>query len=127
VDNVRLEGVETEIEAQIQVMLRDWDSPLGRVFQDATQIVEDTARIAAPVSPKGSKLAPIGFLKATTRQSLERHHDDEGIIMGLVGASRYPLQLYRESNQSQGLHLEPRPEDLPQGRQRLPEGLPELS
>ena len=77
-------------EAAIQAMMRDWDSPLGRAIQDATGIVEDAARISAPVSPKGSKLAPIGFLKAGTRQSLELHHDAEGIIMGLVGTPRYP-------------------------------------
>lgn len=82
-------------EAAIQEMLRDWQSPVGRAIQDATQIVEDTARISAPVSPKGSKLAPIGFLKANTRQSLDLHHDADGVIMGLVGAARYPLQLHR--------------------------------
>jgi hypothetical protein len=102
VDNVHLRGVEAEIEDQIQVMLRNWDSPLGRVFQDATQIVEDTARIAAPVSPKGSKLAPAGFLKATTRQSLERHHDEDGIIMGLVGASRYPYNFIANPTSHKG-------------------------
>ena len=87
---VRTEGIEAEIEAQIQVMLRNWDSPLGRAFQDAVDIVEDTARISAPVSPVGSKLAPAGFLKANTRQSTELHHDDAGVILGLVGAARYP-------------------------------------
>jgi hypothetical protein len=102
VADVHLNGVEAEIEAQLQVMLRNWDSPLGRVFQDATQIVEDTARIAAPVSPKGSKLAPIGFLKATTRQSLERHHDEDGIIMGLVGASRYPYNFIANPTSHKG-------------------------
>jgi hypothetical protein len=102
VDNVRLEGVEAEIEDQIQAMLRNWDSPLGRAFQDATDIVEEAARIAAPVSPKGSKLAPIGFLKATTRQSLERHKDDEGIIMGLVGASRYPYNFIANPTSHKG-------------------------
>jgi hypothetical protein len=102
VADVHLNGVEAEIEAQLQVMLRNWDSPLGRVFQDATQIVEDTARIAAPVSPKGSKLAPIGFLKATTRQSLERHHDEDGIIMGLVGASRYPCNFIANPTSHKG-------------------------
>lgn len=78
-------------EAAIQAMLRDWESPVGQAIQDATQIVEDTARITAPVSPKGSRLAPIGFLKANTRQSLDLHHDDAGVIMGLVGSPRYPM------------------------------------
>ena len=88
---VRTEGIEAEIEAQIQVMLRDWDSALGRAFQDAVDIVEEAARITAPVSPVGSKLAPIGFLKANTRQSLDLHHDDHGVILGLVGSPRYPM------------------------------------
>lgn len=77
-------------EAAIREMLKDWDSPLGQAIQDAVDVVEDTARVTAPVSPKGSKLAPPGFLKENTRQSLEQHHDDEGIIMGLVGTPRYP-------------------------------------
>ena len=78
-------------ESAIQEMIRDWNSPLGQAIQDATSLVEDAARIAAPVSPKGSKLAPIGFLKAGTRQSLELHHDADGVIMGLVGSPRYPM------------------------------------
>lgn len=77
-------------EAAIDAMFRDWESPVGRAMQDAVGIVEDAARITAPVSPKGSKLAPIGFLKASTRQSLEQHKDDEGVIMGLVGTASYP-------------------------------------
>lgn len=78
-------------EAAIQAMLRDWSSPLGRAIQDAVDVVEDAARVTAPVSPKGSKLAPPGFLKANTRQSLEQHKDAEGIIMGLVGSPRFPM------------------------------------
>lgn len=97
-NEVHIEG----IEADVQAMLRDWDSALGRAFQDATQIVEDTARIAAPVSPKGSKLAPIGYLKGNTRQSLERHYNEDGIIMGLVGAPRYPYNFIANPTSHKG-------------------------
>lgn len=89
-------------ESAIKEMMRDWESPVGRAIQDATQIVEDTARISAPVSPKGSKLAPIGFLKANTRQSLELHHDADGVIMGLVGSPRYPMNFISNPTSRKG-------------------------
>lgn len=103
-------------ETAIQAMLRDWDSPIGSAIQDATQIVEDAARISAPVSPKGSKLAPIGFLKASTRQSAELHHDAEGIIMGLVGAAAYPYSFIANPTSHKGYtwnrgHASTRPGD----------------
>ena len=87
---VRVTGVEAEADAQVQAMLRNWDSVIGRAFRDAVDIVEETARIGAPVSPKGSKLAPTGFLKANTRQSLDLHYDEDHVILGLVGVPRYP-------------------------------------
>ena len=89
-------------EAAIQAMIRSWDSPIGRAIDDATQVVEDTARISAPVSPKGSKLAPIGFLKANTRQSLEHHEDADGVIMGLVGAASYPYNFIANPTSHKG-------------------------
>jgi len=102
VADVRLDGVEAEADAQVQAMLRDWDSPVGRAFQDAVDIVEEAARITAPISPVGSKLAPAGFLKANTRQSAELHHDDAGIILGLVGAARYPYNFIANPTSDKG-------------------------
>ena len=99
---VRVTGVEAEADAQVQAMLRNWDSVIGRAFRDAVDIVEETARIGAPVSPKGSKLAPTGFLKANTRQSLDLHHDDNGIILGLVGAARYPYNFIANPTSHKG-------------------------
>ena len=90
-------------ESAIADMLRDWNSPLGQAMQDATELVEDTARISAPVSPKGSKFAPIGFLKASTRKSLEQHKDADGVIMGLVGAAHYPYNFIANPSSHKGV------------------------
>jgi hypothetical protein len=35
-------------EDMIDATARDWDSPIGQAIEDATQRVEDTARIMAP-------------------------------------------------------------------------------
>jgi|SRR5579859_8294403 len=77
-------------EAAVRALFSDWDGPVGDAIERATREVEDTAKILAPVSPTGSKLSPPGALKASTRQSLERHYDDNGFCMGLVGAPRMP-------------------------------------
>jgi hypothetical protein len=73
-------------------LFRDWNGPVGEAVQQVTEIVEDTARFLAPVSPVGSKFAPPGFLKTWTRQSIEHHYDPQtGEIRGLVGAPQYPF------------------------------------
>ena len=64
--------------------------PVGQAIADAAQAVEDTAKIIAPVSAKGSPLSPPGTLKARTRVSEGRHHDENGYVMGLVGTPHYP-------------------------------------
>jgi hypothetical protein len=96
--NVRVEMDE----AAIYEMACDWSSPVGEAILDATQVVEDTARISAPVSPKGSKLAPIGYLKAHTSQSETLHNDDNGYVLGLVGAARYPFNFIRNPTSNKG-------------------------
>ena len=61
--------------------------PVGQAIADAAQAVEDTAKIIAPVSAKGSPLSPPGTLKARTRVSEGRHHDPvTGYVLGLVGS-----------------------------------------
>jgi hypothetical protein len=82
---------------------RDWDSPVGKIIDDATQQVEDTARIHAPVSRTcGSRLAPPGFLKSSTRQAAQQHHDADGVIVGRVGAARYPYNFVANPTSRKG-------------------------
>lgn len=74
----------------VRDLFSDWSGPVGQAIDEATAEVETVARIAAPVSPKGSVYSPPGNLKAFTRQALEHHYDDQGLVLGLVGAIRYP-------------------------------------
>lgn len=100
---LRSASVRVEIdEAALQAMIRDWGSPVGEAIREATSIVEDTARITAPVSPVGSKYAPTGFLKAGVHEALDLHHDTDGTILGLVGAPRYPMNFLRNPTSNKG-------------------------
>lgn len=96
--DVRVEMDENAIEA----MAKEWSSPVGQAILDATSIVEDTAKVTAPVSPKGSRRAPSGYLKANTRESMTLHHDDNGYVLGLVGAPHFPLDFIRNSVSNKG-------------------------
>lgn len=78
----------------VDAMFRDWSNDIGRYIADLTARTEVVARIAAPVSPRGSKYAPPGYLK--TRIAAAHKHNPDGTILGLVGVplrsgSRYPL------------------------------------
>ncbi len=75
----------------IDAMFSDWDSDVGRAIRAATDVVADAAVAMAPVSPVGSKYAPPGYLKEHTRQAVTLHHGDDGHVLGLVGAVRYPF------------------------------------
>ena len=86
----------------VDALASDWDGPVGRAILDAVGIVEDTARITAPVSRKGSRRAPPGYLKSHTRQSVTLHHDDNGHVLGLVGAIRYPFDFIRNPTSNKG-------------------------
>jgi hypothetical protein len=89
-DTVRVDMDETAIEA----MFTDWSSPVGLYIERLTQEVETVARDTAPVSARGSKYAPPGYLKS--RVFAARQHAADGTLMGMVGVplakgSRYPL------------------------------------
>jgi hypothetical protein len=78
--------------AALRDLWRSWDGPVGQAVGQVTAEVEEIARFLAPVSATGSKFAPPGYLKSSTRESAERHYsDDRSSVMGLVGASRYPF------------------------------------
>jgi len=77
--------------------------PVGQAIADAAQAVEDTAKIIAPVSAKGSPLSPPGTLKARTRVSEGRHHDPvTGYVLGLVGSPRYPYNFVANPSSKKG-------------------------
>lgn len=77
--------------AAVREIFHDWNGPVGEAVEQVTREVVDIARALAPVSPVGSKFAPPGFLKAGTRTSAEHHYDDQGQVLGLVGAPQYPF------------------------------------
>ena len=78
--------------AALRDLFRSWDGPVGQAVGQVTAEVEEIARFLAPVSATGSKFAPPGYLKSSTRESAEHHYSDDGSsVMGLVGASRYPF------------------------------------
>lgn len=81
-------------QAAIDAMFRSWSNDIGRYIADLTERTETLARIAAPVSPRGSTYAPPGYLK--TRIAAAHKFNPDGSILGLVGVplrsgSRYPL------------------------------------
>lgn len=90
-DNVRVEIDQAAVDA----LFTSWESPVGVYIERLTEEVHAAALALAPVSPVGSKYAPVGYLK--TRVAIARQHDDAtGVVLGLVGVplhagSRYPL------------------------------------
>jgi hypothetical protein len=86
-------------EAAIAAMARSWDSPVGEAVMAATERVEDWQRFTAPISPRGSRYAPPGFLKSRITSAEPVHHDADNVILGLAGtrtnrhggAYSYPL------------------------------------
>jgi len=72
-------------------MFSSWDGPVGQAVQEVTDEIEWLARLAAPVSPVGSKFSPPGTLKVLTRTSVEHHYTDDGHVFGLIGAPVYPF------------------------------------
>ena len=82
-------------DAAIQAMFTDWNSDVGVYISDLTERVHAAAVATAPVSPRGSKYAPPGFLRTRVAQT-HKQADDTGYVLGLVGVplragSRYPL------------------------------------
>ncbi len=77
-------------ERAVRELFSDWNGPVGKAVAAMTDEVEAAARIMAPVSARGSKYAWPGYLKAWTREAVEHHYDDQGFVLGLVGAPVYP-------------------------------------
>jgi hypothetical protein len=74
----------------VRALFADWDGPVGEAIATVTDEIEVIAEFLAPVSVKGSVFSPPGHLKEFTRKSLERHTGDDGFVLGLVGAPRFP-------------------------------------
>jgi hypothetical protein len=94
--------------AAVRELFADWNGPVGRAVQQVVDIVEDIARMEAPVSPVGGKFSPPGFLKSATRESDEHHFDDEGHVLGLVGAPGYPYSFISTFRSHKGYTVNPR-------------------
>jgi hypothetical protein len=92
----------------VRELFSDWNGPVGQAVEQVTQIVEDNARILAPISPIGSLFAPRGFLKIRTRTSEEHHYDADGHVIGLVGAPRYPYNFIANPTSHKGYTVNPR-------------------
>jgi hypothetical protein len=75
----------------VDELFRDWNGPVGDAVQQVVDEVVGLARSMAPVSPVGSRFAPPGFLRDFTRESAEHHYDEDGHVLGLVGAPQYPF------------------------------------
>lgn len=80
--------------AELEAELHVWTSDIGHYIEQKTEEVHAAAVAMAPVSPKGSKYAPVGFLKTRVAVTTE-HHTTDGRVLGLVGVplragSRYP-------------------------------------
>lgn len=97
------EEIRVEVDEQaVRELFSDWHGPVGQAVGEVVQIVEDTARALAPVSPIGSEFAPRGFLKEHTQQSAEHHFDDEGQVLGLIGAPRFPFNFVANPTSRKG-------------------------
>lgn len=70
-------------EDAIREMARSWDSPIGEAVRAAGEHVADYQRLTAPISAKGSKYAPPGFVKSRISES--ESHDGDGVVQALVG------------------------------------------
>jgi hypothetical protein len=88
-------SVRVEIdEAAVAELTRDWTSPVGLYIERLTEEIEGAAKAMAPVSRKGSRYAPPGYLRGRIRTAHQFQPD--GTIFGMVGiplnqGSRYPL------------------------------------
>lgn len=84
-------------EAAIHAMASDWTSPVGQYIERLTEEVFGAAKVTAPVSPRGSKYAPPGYLRG--RVNIAHQHQPDGVLLGMVGVpikggrggNRYPL------------------------------------
>lgn len=72
--------------------IKEWarESPeLRNRLADVADEIADTARVNAPVSPRGSRYSPPGKFKATGFTSTVKD-DSEGIPFGLAKEAAYP-------------------------------------
>jgi hypothetical protein len=81
-------------QSAIDAMVSDWSSPVGLYIERLATEVQQVAKDMAPVSPRGSKYAPPGYLRS--RVHLAHQHRPDGTVFGMVGVplskgSRYPL------------------------------------
>lgn len=81
-------------QAAVDAMFADWGSGVGQYISRVTEEVQAAARARAPVSSRGSKYAPPGYLRS--RVNVAHQHAPDGSVMGMVGVplskgSRYPL------------------------------------
>jgi hypothetical protein len=79
----------------IDAMCSDWTSPVGQYIERVTAEVHQAATDTAPVSDRGSKYFPPGYLRG--RVSIAHQHDDAGVILGLVGV---PIKAGRGGNRA---------------------------
>jgi hypothetical protein len=82
-------------EAAVAGLLSDWSGPVGIYIAELTSRAEAAAKAMAPVSAKGSRYAPPGYLKSRVRTA--HQHAADGTLLGMVGVplvagSRYPLR-----------------------------------
>ena len=95
-------------ERAIRELFSDWNGPVGQAIEQVTREVADIARSLVPISPIGSLFAPRGFLKEHTRTSEEHHYDDQGNVIGLVGAPRLPYNMIANPTSHKGYTVNPR-------------------
>lgn len=88
-------------EQAVRELFSDWTGPVGSAVQECVNEVEHIASGLAPVSPIGSKFAPRGFLRDSVHQSVE-HHYENGEVIGLVGAARFPLNFLANPTSHKG-------------------------
>jgi hypothetical protein len=94
--------------AAVREMWADHHGPVGQAVELVTQMTEGIATDQAPVSPIGSRYAPIGYLKEHTRTSAEHHYDDQGFVIGLVGAPVFPFAFISNFRSRKGYTVNPR-------------------
>jgi hypothetical protein len=95
-------------ERAVEDLFSSWSSPVGQAVQQVTDEIEAIAKMEAPVSRDGSKFAWPGYLKVFTRESQEHHFDDQGHVMGLVGAPSYPYNFIANPASRKGYTVNPR-------------------
>lgn len=92
----------------VRELFSDWNGPVGQAVERVADEVLDLARFMAPVSATGSKFAPPGYLKERTHKAVEHHFDDQGLVLGLVGAPRYPFNFLANPTSHKGFTWNPR-------------------